>query len=74
MPKCIRGHSNEIAAESKIVSSSSEAYRKVKEGGMKWNGKRVTDPRMEVEFMWPGIGIIQLGKQHFAMVLRKPPA
>jgi hypothetical protein len=36
---------------------------------MKWNGKRVTDANMIVEFLEPGWGVIQLGKKTHDILL-----
>lgn len=49
--------------------SKSEVYRKVKEGAIKWNGKKVVDAKMELDFLFPGWGIIKFGKKTYFVVL-----
>ena len=44
-------------------------FRKVKEGGMKCNGRRVADVNMPIEFLAPGWGVIQLGKKTHKVLL-----
>ena len=36
---------------------------------MKWNGDRVTDINMQVQFLEPGWGVIQLGKRTHGVIL-----
>ena len=60
----------QVAVDSGILKTVSEVYRKVKEGGMKWNGRRVTDPNLEVSLIWPGWGVVQLGKSTFQVVIK----
>jgi hypothetical protein len=47
----------------------SEVRRFVKEGSLKWNGTKVTDPFMPLTWLAPGWGVIQHGKKHFRPIL-----
>lgn len=47
----------------------SEARRKIKQGGVKWNGKSVRDSKMIPDWIWPGWGILALGKKQNWLVI-----
>lgn len=49
----------------------SEARRKIKQGGVKWNGKPVKDGQMIPDWFWPGWGILALGKKQHWLVIGK---
>jgi len=69
-PRAMKGRTfADAAVEAGTLKTRSEVYRKVKEGAMKWNGKRVTDANMIVEFLEPGWGVIQLGKKTHDILL-----
>jgi tyrosyl-tRNA synthetase len=61
----------EIAVDSTLFNTNGEVRRKIKEGGVKWNGEKVTDPNFIPEFIWPGWGVVQLGKNNFAIVINE---
>ena len=63
----------EVAVASGIVESRSDVYRKVKEGSMKWNGVKVIDPNMPVKFIFPGWGVVKLGKKQHKVVMQEHP-
>ena len=51
-PRIAKGHTFvEAVLDSKLLETRSEVFRKVKEGGMRWNGNRVTDANMPVQFL-----------------------
>lgn len=53
-------------------STISEARRKIKQGGVKWNGEPVRDSKMLPDWIWPGWGILALGKkQNWLVIGRK---
>jgi len=69
-PKPIQGRTfADAAVEAGTLKTRSEVYRKVKEGAMKWNGRRVADANMVVEFLEPGWGVVQLGKKTHDVLL-----
>ena len=69
-PRIVKDHTFvEAVLDSRLLETRSEVFRKVKEGGMKWNGKRVTDVNMPIEFLEPGWGVIQLGKKTHKVIL-----
>jgi tyrosyl-tRNA synthetase len=50
----------------------SEARRKLHQGGIKWNGEPVRDHQSIPTWLWPGWGILALGKkQHWLVVGKK---
>lgn len=49
----------------------SEARRKIKQGGVKWNGVPVRDNQMIPDWIWPGWGILALGKKQNWLVIGK---
>lgn len=53
--------------ESGVLKTKSEISRN--RGAMKWNGQRVTNVNMIVEFFEPGWGVIQLGKKTHGVLL-----
>jgi hypothetical protein len=69
-PRVAKGHTFvEAVLDSRLLDTRSEVFRKVKEGGMKWNGRRVADVNMPIEFLAPGWGVIQLGKKTHKVLL-----
>ena len=69
-PRAAKGHTFvEAVLDSKLLETRSDVFRKVKEGGMKWNGQRVADVNMPIEFLAPGWGVIQLGKKTHKVLL-----
>jgi tyrosyl-tRNA synthetase len=58
----------EIAVDSGLFESNGEVRRKVKEGGVKWCGKKVTDHNFIPEWIHPGWGVVQKGKNNFQLV------
>lgn len=69
-PRVAKGHAFvEAVLDSRLFETRSEVFRKVKEGGMKWNGRRVADVNMPIEFLAPGWGVIQLGKKTHKVLL-----
>ncbi len=61
----------DVVVKSSLFASRAEVIRKVREGAMKWNGRRVTDANMTVGFLNPGWGVIQLGKRTHKVVLEE---
>lgn len=59
----------EAVLDSNLLETRSAVLRKVREGGMKWNGRRVTDMDMPIGFLAPGWAVIQLGKKTHKVVL-----
>lgn len=49
----------------------SEARRKIKQGGVKWNGQSVKDSQMIPTWLWPGWAILALGKKQHWLVIGK---
>jgi len=71
-PKAIGGTTFvEAVLDSNLLETRSDVLRKVKEGGMKWNGRRITDMNMPIEFLAPGWAVIQLGKKTHRVVLNR---
>ena len=71
-PKTIGGATFvEAVLDSNLLETRSDVLRKVKEGGMKWNGRRVADMNMPIEFLAPGWAVIQLGKKTHRVVLNR---
>ncbi len=69
-PRVIQGHTfADAALDSTLLKTRSEVFRKVKEGGMKWNGQRISDVNVLIEFLEPGWGVIQLGKTTHKVLL-----
>jgi len=71
-PRIVKGTTfAEAALDSRLLRTKSEVFRKVKEGAMKWNGHRVTDPNMPIRFQFlePGWGVVQLGKTTHQVLL-----
>ena len=58
----------EIACDTPLFATHGEVRRKIKEGGVKWNGVKVTDPNFIPELIDPGWGVVQLGKNNFGLV------
>ncbi len=56
-----------LLAEASLVSSNGEARRLVRQGGVKIDGHRVTDPDLEVEPS--GEVVLQAGKRRFARIV-----
>jgi len=52
-------------------STISEARRKIKQGGVKWNGESVNDSQMIPTWFWPGWAILALGKKQHWLVIGK---
>ena len=52
-------------------STISEARRKIKQGGIKWNGESVNDSQMIPTWFWPGWAILALGKKQHWLVIGK---
>jgi len=69
-PKTVQdGKISQICVDGGALPSISEVRRKMKEGSLSWNGEKVTDPEKLATFIWPGWGIIRIGKkQHFMVV------
>ncbi len=55
--------------ETDLVTSKSEARRKIKEGAVKVEGKTITDINYKIELKEEGI-LIQKGKRHFIKVVK----
>ena len=54
-PRVAKGYTFvEAVLDSKLLETRSEVFRKVKESGMRWNGRRVTDASMPIEFFARG--------------------
>lgn len=69
-PKTISGTTFvEAVLDTNLLETRSDVLRKIKEGGMKWNGRRVADMNMPIEFLAPGWAVIQLGKKTHRVVL-----
>jgi tyrosyl-tRNA synthetase len=58
-----------VLLAAKLVPSSSEAHRKLKEGAVKLNGEKVPDAKFAIELAEPGV--LQLGSKKFVRLL--PP-
>ena len=58
----------QLMNESALSTSSSEALRLIKQGGVKINGERLTDTKLNLE---AGEYVIQAGKRKFARILIK---
>lgn len=69
-PKTVQpGKLSQVCVDGGALPSISEVKRKVKEGSLFWNGEKITDSEKETNFIWPGWGIIRIGKkQHFMVV------
>lgn len=50
-----------------IVQSSSEAYRKLREGAVKLNGNKITDPKFRLELKEPAV--LQMGSKKFVRLI-----
>ena len=50
-------------------STISEARRKIKQKGIRWNGEPVRDSKMIPDWIWPGWGILALGKKQNWLVI-----
>jgi tyrosyl-tRNA synthetase len=61
----------EIAVDSGLFESHGEVRRKVKEGGVKWCGEKVTDHNFIPTWIRPGWGVVQKGKNNFSLVIRR---
>jgi tyrosyl-tRNA synthetase len=71
-PKTVQdGKIAQICVDGGALPSISEVRRKVKEGSLSWNGEKVTDPESLVKFIWPGWGIIRIGKKQHFMVIKQ---
>ena len=70
-PKWVKGNITNIMVMAGAVESISQAIRKIKEGAVCWNGKGVTNIKMDVEFFSPGFGfgwgVIKIGKRHWVV-------
>lgn len=69
-PTVKMGNIGEIAVQGKACTSLSETRRKIKEGSLSWNGQKVKDIEMIPIFLWPGWGIIRIGKKQHFMVMK----
>jgi len=49
--------------------TKSEVYRLIKSKALKWNGIKVTDAYMEISWLKPGWGVLQIGKKTHVVVL-----
>ena len=58
----------QLMNECALSTSSSEALRLIKQGGVKINGERLTDTKLNLE---AGEYVIQAGKRKFARILIK---
>jgi hypothetical protein len=63
---------DQLMVDSRAFTTLSEARRKIKQGGVKWNGKAVTDSHTTPEWIWPGWGILALGKKQHWLVAINP--
>ena len=59
----------QVIVDSGAMDSLSDARRKIKEGGVKWNGERVTDWRLVPSFIEPGWGVVKIGKKNHSLVI-----
>lgn len=50
--------------EAGLVQTNSEARRLIEQGGVSWNGQKVTDTRMTLEFIEGRWGVFKTGKNH----------
>lgn len=50
-----------------IVQSSSEAHRKIREGAVKLNGSKITDPKFRLELNEPAV--LQMGSKKFVRLI-----
>jgi len=53
-----------------LASSKSEARRLIEHGGVKINGKKITDPKKEITIPKEGV-VIQAGKRNFVKILKR---
>ncbi|HDH99761.1 MAG: tyrosine--tRNA ligase [Candidatus Latescibacterota bacterium] len=58
-----------LLTSSGLASSNSEARRLIAQGGVYIDGRRVTDPNLEVEFK--GGEVVKVGKRRFLRVVRR---
>jgi len=58
----------EVLVITELASSKSEARRLIKEGGIKVDGKKVTDENFRIEKIDADGVVIQKGKRHFAKI------
>ncbi len=56
-----------VLVASKIVPSSSEAHRKLKEGAIKLNGEKIQDPKFAVDLAQPAV--LQMGSKKFVRLI-----
>ncbi len=56
-----------VLVAAKIVQSSSEAHRKIREGAIKLNGQKITDAKYPIELTEPGV--LQMGSKKFVKLL-----
>lgn len=54
----------EVLVETQLVTSKSEARRLVEQGGLEWNGEKVTSPQIAVETD----GMLRVGKHRFLKI------
>jgi tyrosyl-tRNA synthetase len=52
-----------VLVASKIVQSSSEAHRKLREGAIKLNGEKIADPKFAIDLSEPAV--LQMGSKKF---------
>ena len=57
------------AKSSPLINSKSDVMRKIKEGSIRWNGEKVEDAEMLINFLGPGWGVIQVGKKNHTVVI-----
>jgi tyrosyl-tRNA synthetase len=55
-----------LLKQAKLVGSTSEAMRMIKQGAVKIDGERVTDTRLMLSE--PGTAVYQVGKRKFARI------
>lgn len=59
----------EILEITKLVSSKTEARRLIKQGGIKVDGKKISDENFEIKKIDKDGVVIQKGKRHFAKII-----
>ncbi len=58
-----------VLVASKIVPSSSEGHRKIKEGAVKLNGEKITDPKFQIDVSGES-AVLQLGSKKFMRLIK----
>ncbi len=56
-----------VLVASKIVQSSSEAHRKLREGAIKLNGEKIIDPKFAIDLAKPAV--LQMGSKKFIKLI-----